>query len=95
MKGFGKDVKPSFTIGERREKRIERTVGPGEYAPERADKITKVKAPNTSSMMTMTTTKSTTQAGNSFSGKKQRTDRQRVRNSININKLSTVTDEDK
>jgi len=41
---FGNDTK-GFTIGEKRETRIERTVGPGEYDMERADNMTKSKSP--------------------------------------------------
>ena len=37
---FGHDTK-SFTIGEKREKSIEKTAGPGSYEPTRADNITK------------------------------------------------------
>ena len=33
---FGRNSK-GFTIGERRETRIEQTAGPGSYSPERAD----------------------------------------------------------
>ena len=35
-----------MTIGEKRETRAERTAGPGEYDPDRADGITKGKIPN-------------------------------------------------
>ena len=36
----------SFTIGERRETRVSRTLGPGAYSPERADSITRTKVTN-------------------------------------------------
>lgn len=36
----------SFTIGERREQRIEQTVGPGEYDIDRANNLIKSKSPN-------------------------------------------------
>ena len=42
---FGSDAK-SFRIGEKREGRIDKTAGPGEYSPERADVLTKQKTPN-------------------------------------------------
>ena len=39
-KSFGEDTK-AFKIGEKRTDRIERTAGPGEYSPDRADAMTK------------------------------------------------------
>ena len=42
---FGQDTK-SFTIGEKRETRVSRTLGPGAYSPERADSITRTKVTN-------------------------------------------------
>ena len=44
-KRFNSDVK-GFKIGERREKKIKKTAGPGEYEPERAEGMTKCKTPN-------------------------------------------------
>ena len=44
-KRFGEDTK-SFTIGEKREMRIETTAGPGSYEQTRAESLTKSKAPN-------------------------------------------------
>lgn len=44
---FGFDVK-GFTIGEKREQRLEQTAGPGEYNMEQADKLTKTRSPNIS-----------------------------------------------
>ena len=41
-KKFGQDVK-SFRIGTRSEKRLARTVGPGEYEPDRAHSVTKTR----------------------------------------------------
>ena len=41
---FNSGVKP-FTIAQKREKAIPRTAGPGEYDHERADSMTKVRAP--------------------------------------------------
>ena len=35
-----------MTIGEKREARVEKTAGPGQYDPDRADAITKHKIPN-------------------------------------------------
>ena len=35
-----------FKIGEKREKPIKKTAGPGEYSPERAETLTKAKTPN-------------------------------------------------
>ena len=37
-----------FTIGEKREQRIQQTVGPGEYDTDRADNVTKSKSPQVS-----------------------------------------------
>jgi len=37
---FDSNVK-TFKIGEKREDRMARTAGPGEYSPERADAVTK------------------------------------------------------
>ena len=42
---WGKDSK-GFTIGERREERLEETMGPGAYDIDRADKLTKTKQPD-------------------------------------------------
>ena len=39
-KNFGDDTK-SFKMGEKREKRVEETAGPGAYNPERADGMTR------------------------------------------------------
>ena len=44
-KRFNSDVK-GFRIGEKREKRIEQSAGPGAYSPEKADGQTKNKMPN-------------------------------------------------
>ena len=44
-KRWNSNVK-SMTIGEKREERITRTAGPGQYDPDRADAITKGKIPN-------------------------------------------------
>lgn len=44
-KRFNSDVK-GFKIGEKRETKIKKTAGPGEYSPERAERQTKCKAPN-------------------------------------------------
>ena len=44
-KRFGEDTK-SFKIGEKREVRIEQTVGPGSYEATRAENLTKTKSPN-------------------------------------------------
>ena len=44
-KRWNSNVK-SMTIGEKRETRITKTAGPGEYDPDRADGITKNKIPN-------------------------------------------------
>jgi len=41
-KNFGSDTK-SFRIGEKRETRIQETMGPGSYNPERAEAMTKTK----------------------------------------------------
>ena len=42
---FGHDTK-TFTIGEKRETKIVKTLGPGAYSPERADGVTRVKTTN-------------------------------------------------
>ena len=44
-KKFGSETK-SFRIGEKREKPIEKTAGPGEYETNKADGVTKPKMPN-------------------------------------------------
>ena len=41
---FGAEVK-GFTIGEKREQHVDRTIGPGEYNLERADRLTKTRNP--------------------------------------------------
>ena len=41
--GIGFNSNKGFRIGEKREDRVERTAGPGEYSPEKADRITKQK----------------------------------------------------
>ena len=42
---FGHDTK-TFTIGEKRETKTVKTLGPGAYSPERADGVTRVKTTN-------------------------------------------------
>ena len=42
---FNTGIKP-FKIGEKREKPIPKTAGPGDYSPERGDSLTKTKTPN-------------------------------------------------
>ena len=44
-KRFGSETK-SFRIGEKRAERVQETMGPGAYSPERADGVTKVKLAN-------------------------------------------------
>ena len=44
-KRFGSETK-SFRIGEKRAERIQETMGPGAYSPERADGVTKSKLAN-------------------------------------------------
>ena len=44
-KNFGNDTK-SFRIGEKRDKRIDETAGPGTYEPTRAEAVTKSKIQN-------------------------------------------------
>ena len=43
-KRFDSDVK-TFTIGEKKQRRIEPSAGPGQYDPELADEYTRAKAP--------------------------------------------------
>lgn len=44
-KRFNSNVK-SFRIGEKRPEKVKKSMGPGEYSPERADAMTKSKTPN-------------------------------------------------
>ena len=44
--GIGFNSNKGFRIGEKREERVYKTAGPGEYSPEKADSITKQKIPN-------------------------------------------------
>lgn len=46
---FGSNSK-GFTIGEKRETRIQETMGPGSYSPERAETMTKSKTTTTINM---------------------------------------------
>lgn len=86
---FGKDVKPSFTIGERRDKPIQLSVGPGEYDLDRANNLTKPKVPQVDMGsspsrparlgQTVIPSRPALEPRNSFSNAKPRKDRPRVR----------------
>ena len=60
---FGSNAK-GFTIGERRETRVNETMGPGSYSPERADALTKTRTVTTTVNMS-----STSPGRNSFARK--------------------------